>query len=110
MLEQKTNHRRSEQVSARLSPQEVEKIEQLVEAGYCLNVSDFVRMAVREKLQGIVIAEARKPSAKQAEREILAYLDEHGQAFAFDIATELGLDIDLVFSVIKRLQRRGEVA
>jgi Arc/MetJ-type ribon-helix-helix transcriptional regulator len=110
MLQQKANHKPSEQVSARLSPQENDRIERLVAAGYCLNTSDFVRMAVREKLQGLAVAEAQRPPAKEAKRQILAYLDEHGQAYASDIALDLGLDISLVFAVLKNLQERGEVA
>jgi len=106
---QRQNHRQNEQVSARLSPQETKRIEELVAAGYCLNTSDFVRMAVREKLLGLMVAQARRPATKEARREILSYLDQHAQAYASDVALDLGLDIDLVFAVLKELQQSGEV-
>ena len=68
-----------------------------------------MRIAVREKLQSFTVAQARKPRMKEAQQEILSYLEGHDQAYASDIATELGLDIDLVFAVLKTLQQTGEV-
>ncbi len=106
---QKEEPRQNEQVSARLPSHEIEKIDALVHEGYCLNTSDFVRMAVREKLQGIILAQARSPTNEEAKGEILTYLDQHGQAYGSNIALHLGLDIDLVFAVLKELQQDGEV-
>lgn len=108
MLKQESR-RQNEQVSARLSAHEIKKIEELVAAGYCLNTSDFVRMAVREKLLGLAVAKARKPSTAEARNETISYLDQHDEAYASDIALDLGLDIELVFAVLTELKRSGEV-
>jgi hypothetical protein len=46
----------SEQISSRLPPKFVSEIESLVNEGYYLSTSDFVREAVREKLKRRFIA------------------------------------------------------
>jgi predicted transcriptional regulator len=55
------------------------------------------------------LIEMRKISKKQARKEILNYLKKHKEAYASDISEELGLDLDLVFSIMKDLDREGIV-
>jgi Arc/MetJ-type ribon-helix-helix transcriptional regulator len=49
------------QAAAKLTPKEFETVEKLVKAGYYLNVSDFVRSAVRDKINE---TKRRKPIKK----------------------------------------------
>ena len=100
----------SELVSARLSPKEIEEIEKLVEEGFYMNTADFVRMAVREKLESIRTIELRdNVSVSHAKKEILGYLSTKGNAYASEISKDLKLDLDIVFSVLNELKKQGRV-
>jgi len=99
----------SELVSARLSPKELEEIEKLVEEGFYMNTADFVRTAVREKLESIQIIDVRNVSKEKAEKEIIEYLKKNKKAYPSDIADALQLDFDLVLEIIKELAKEGRV-
>ena len=99
----------SELVSARLSPKELEEIEKLVEEGFYMNTADFVRTAVREKLESIQIIDVRNVSKEKAEKEIIEYLKKNKKAYPSDIADALQLDFDLVLEIIKGLAKEGRV-
>ncbi len=74
--------------------------------GAYMNRADVVRSATREKLESVRILEIRKVRRPLARKEILDYLREHGTSYASDIAENLNLDLDLVFSIFQEL--RGE--
>ena len=99
----------SKLVSARLSPKELEEIEKLVEEGFYMNTADFVRTAVREKLESIQIIDVRNVSKEKAEKEIIEYLKKNKKAYPSDIADALQLDFDLVLEIIKELAKEGRV-
>ena len=99
----------SELVSARLSPKELKEIEKLVEEGFYMNIADFVRTAVREKLESIQIIDVRNVSKEKAEKEIIEYLKKNKKAYPSDIADALQLDFDLVLEIIKELAKEGRV-
>ena len=99
----------SDLVSARLSPKEAEAIEKLVEEGFYMNTADFVRMAVREKLESIKVIDVRNVERAQAKKEILNYAKENGRAYPSDIADALRLDFDLVLDVIRELIKEGRI-
>ena len=99
----------SELVSARLSPKELEEIEKLVEEEFYMNTADFVRTAVREKLESIQIIDVRNVSKEKAEKEIIEYLKKNKKAYPSDIADALQLDFDLVLEIIKELAKEGRV-
>ena len=99
----------SELVSARLSPKELEEIEKLVEEEFYMNTADFVRTAVREKLESIQIIDVRNVSKEKAEKEIIEYLKKNKKAYPSDIADALQLDFDLVLEIIKGLAKEGRV-
>ncbi len=111
---QKANQRvkalkESELVSARLSPKESEEIERLVEEGFFMNIADFVRTAVREKLEAIKVIDIRDVSEEKAEKEIIEYLKENEKAYPSDIADALRLDFDLVLEIVKELIKAGRL-
>jgi len=98
-----------EQVAARLTTQEIFGIDQLVDLGFFLNRSDFVRAAVREKLSSSAAHTVRDITPSQAEKEILAFLKTHPVAYPSDVASELELDLTLVMNVVQKLLKRGRV-
>lgn len=98
-----------DQISTRLSPKEVDEIERLVDKGFYMNTADFVRQAVREKLEAIEIVEVRSISKRRARQEVLDYLKRQGRCYPSDIADALKLDFGLVISVVKDLIREGRI-
>ncbi len=99
----------SDQVATRLSSKEIEEIGKLVETGFYMNTADFIRQAVREKLESIEIIEPRNIPKNKAKEEILNYMKNKGRAYPSDIADALRLDVDLVISVTKDLLKEGRV-
>lgn len=100
---------RSEHVGARLSPQEVEKLDALVEAGSFLNRSDAIRTAVRQMVSGVRIVNVRHISMSQAKQEILSFLKGKEEAYPSDMADALDLDYELVVRALRELRQSGEV-
>lgn len=98
-----------ETISAKLAAKEVEQIEKLVRAGHYLNVSDFVRAAVRDKLSEIRLVVERPTDVKEAKKEMLRYLREHGEAYPSDIAAELGLDLAVTMRATQELVQEGHM-
>ena len=105
MQQQKEN----DLVSARLSSREVEAIERLVEEGFYMNTADFVRMAVREKLESISVINVRNVSEEKAKKEVLDYLKNNKKAYPSDVADALQLDFDMVLSIVKELITEGRL-
>ena len=101
--------RGGEHVGARVSCQQVEELDALVEAGAFLNRSDAVRTPIRDMVSKVRIFEVRQVSVAAAGQEILSYLKNVGQAYPSDIADALRLDYDLVMSVFRELRQSGEV-
>ncbi len=99
----------SELVSARLSPREMEEIEKLVNEGFYMNVADFVRMSVREKLESIKVIDVRNVSKEKARNEIINYMKTNKKAYPSDIADGLNLDFDLVLEIVKELAGEGRI-
>ena len=99
----------SDLVSAILSPKEMEAIEILVGEGFFMNTADFVRMAVREKLESIKIVDARNLPKEKAQKEIIEYLKDNKKAYPSDIADALQLDFDLVLSIVKDMIKEGRL-
>lgn len=96
-------------MGARVSRQEVEKLDALVEAGAFLNRSDAVRTAIRDMVSKVRILEVRQVSVAAARQEILSYLKNVEQAYPSDIADALKLDYDLVMRAFRELRQSGEV-
>jgi Arc/MetJ-type ribon-helix-helix transcriptional regulator len=97
------------QVSARLTPKETAAIDRLVEAGFFLNRSDFLRAAAREKLGRVQILEVRDIDREKARGEILGYFIGHPDSFPSDAAAALNLDLGLVMEICRALLDSGEL-
>ncbi len=90
----------SSQISSRLPPKFVSEIESLVNEGYYLSASDFVREAVREKLEEIKEIKLRDVPLNEAKKEIYRYLLQNPDSYPYDIANELRLELSPnIFSV-----------
>ncbi len=98
-----------DQVSTRLTPHELRSIDTLVSSGFFLSRSDFVRSAIRGKLNAVRVEEIRDIPKAQAQKEILDYLDKHPGSYPSDIAAELGLDLALVMEIAQNLLMRKKV-
>ena len=99
----------SELVSARLSPKEIDAIENLVDEGFYMNTADFVRMAVRDKLESIRVIDVRNVNKETARKEVIEFLSENNKAYPSDIADSLGLDFDTVLDIVKELIEEGRI-
>jgi Arc/MetJ-type ribon-helix-helix transcriptional regulator len=96
-------------VGAKLTRNEIEQINKLVEAGFYLNLSDFIRDAVREKLQSIRVIEYRDVDYETAKREVAGYFQMKGEAYASDASTDLQIDYDLICKIMDDLEKEGRL-
>lgn len=93
----------------RLPSKQEEEIGALVKAGLYLSKGEFIREAIREKLQSIEVLKLREVSPQQAKKEILQFIAKKRNAWTSDIANELELDLDLVMSILRELRDEGKV-
>lgn len=49
----------------------------------------------------------RNVSRSKAKKEIYDYMKNHKEAYASEISEEIGIDLDIVFSVLKELNSKG---
>jgi predicted ArsR family transcriptional regulator len=62
-----------------------------------------------KKIISLKAIQIRPLSKTAARKEILDYMKKHKEAYASDISEEFGLDLDLVFTVMKELNTEGVV-
>lgn len=96
-------------VGAKLTRNEVDQINRLIEAGLYLNPSDFIREAVREKLAAIKVIEYRNVDYETAKKEVAGYFQMKGEAYASDASTDLQLDYELVCKIMDDLEKEGKM-
>jgi len=96
-------------VGAKLTRNEVDQINRLIEAGLYLNPSDFIREAVREKLAAIKVIEYRDVDYETAKKEVAGYFQMKGEAYASDASTDLQLDYELVCKIMDDLEKEGKM-
>ncbi|MFH1586537.1 MAG: hypothetical protein ABID38_01620 [Candidatus Diapherotrites archaeon] len=93
----------SKTVGTKLTHMEYEKVQNLVDAGMYLNVSDFIRDAIREKMDGIEIIKLRDIDYKTAKKEILSYFEKYNEAYTDEAANDLGIDLETAFKITGEL-------
>ncbi len=93
----------------RLTEHMERRIQQLVEEGMYTSVSEFIRDAVREKLEDIEVIDLRDISYKQAKKEILDYIKSKGRAWTSEIADDLRLDLQVVINALKELSDEEKI-
>jgi len=99
----------SKMIGTKVTSVEQEKIHNLVEVGMYLNPSDFVRDAIREKLEAIEVIKMRDVDYKTAKKEILGYYEKYSEAYPSDISLELGVDLELVYRIVNELVKEKRV-
>lgn len=96
-------------MGTKLTRNEINQINKLVEAGFYLNPSDFIREAVRDKLAAIKVIECRDVDYETAKKEVAGYFRMKGEAYASDASTDLQLDYDLVCRIMDDLEKEGQL-
>jgi Arc/MetJ-type ribon-helix-helix transcriptional regulator len=96
-------------MGTKLTRNEIDQINKLVEAGFYLNPSDFIREAVRDKLAAIKVIECRDVDYEAVKKEVAGYFKMKGEAYASDASTDLQLDYDLVCKIMDDLEKEGRL-
>lgn len=96
-------------VGAKLTSNEIDQINRLVQAGLYLNPSDFIRESVREKLAAIKVIEYSDVDYETAKKEVAGYFKMKGEAYASDASFDLKLDYDLVCKIMDDLEEEGQM-
>jgi len=97
------------QAAAKLTPKEHERIEGLVKAGYFLNISDFLRAAVRDKIEAMKPVLVRRVSLAAAKKEVHQYIKNHPGVYPDDIAEALNLDLETVMDAVGKLLEEKKI-
>ena len=92
-------------VGTKLTPEEISRIQGLIEAGMYISVSDFVREAITDKLRDIKVIKVRDVNYDEATREVLDYYRTYNEAYPHEVADALELDYDLVWKITEELKR-----
>ena len=92
-------------VGTKLTPEEISRIQGLIEAGMYISVSDFVREVIRDKLRDIKVIKVRDVNYDEATREVLDYYRTYKEAYPHEVADALELDYDLVWKITEELKR-----
>jgi len=107
---QKLLEREALQLAVRLSKADYVMVQQLVKTGLYRSSADFLREAVRDKLESLEVVSIRNVDASKVERMIEDYLVKHpGPSFASEIADALGLDYSITFKTVHKLLEEGRV-
>ena len=93
----------------RLPDMEKERVEKLVSMGYYLNGADFLRDAVRSKLQEFEFVFIKETSVSKAKKEMLQLIRNQPKLYADEIAAHLNLDIETVIHAIEELIKEKKV-
>jgi Arc/MetJ-type ribon-helix-helix transcriptional regulator len=93
----------------RLPDIERQRVEKLVRMGYYLNPADFLRDAVRSKLEEFEFAFTRKASLDTAKKEVLRLVKKQPNLYADEIAAKLNLDVETVIAAIDALIKEKRV-
>ena len=93
----------------RLPEMDKERIEKLIKSGYYVNSADFLRDAVRNKLEEFEFAFVRDVDKSKAKKEVLDCVKQNPNIYADEIAAKLDLDIETVINIIEELIKEKKV-
>lgn len=99
----------TQMLGVRLTEREKEEIKKFVEFGLYVSVSEFIRDPVRKNIASLKAVQIRNISESVAKKEILDYMKKNKESYASDISEELGIDLDMVFAILKELNTEGIV-
>ena len=96
-------------VGTKVTALESKQIQKLVKIGMYLSVSDFIRDAVRDKLEEIKVIKVREVDYKTAKKEVLGYYKEYKESYDYHVAEDLELDYELVAQIVDELEKEGRL-
>lgn len=94
-------------IATKIAAQEYKKIMNLVESGFFINASDFLREAIRDKLKEYETIDLRELPYNEAREEILSFCKKEQNFDICVIADELKLDLFFVNNIIEELIEDG---
>ena len=97
-------------VGTKLPLKELEEINNLVNAGIFLNSADFVRQAIRDKLESIKFVELKDIDYNTAKKEVLGYYQDNETAYISEVAEKLELDLETLSKIINELIKEKIIA
>ena len=96
-------------IGSNVSAWELEQIKQSISSGVYLNISDFVKDAIRDKLAAIKTIKYRDVDYETAKKEVMGYFRERGEAYPSEIEEDLQLDYRLICQIVEELKREGRL-
>lgn len=98
----------SSQVSTKVSKKEYNDIRNLVNAGFYINTSDFVRDAVRRRLAEFRETATQDSPATIELRVYEFFKNKGGSGWPDEAAAELGYSVLQVLDALERLRSKGK--
>ncbi len=96
-------------VGVRLPEIERERVSRLIEMGYYMNFGDFLRDAVRSKLNDFKFVFVKGIDTKKAKKEVLEFIKKNPNVYADEVAEELNMDLETVVKTINDLIKEKRV-
>ena len=100
-------------VGTELTMEEYNEIQELINAGMYISISDFLRDAVRDKLYSksnvAEVIKIRNVDYSEAKKEVLDYYRIYKEAFPHEVAEALELDYELVWRITEDLKKEGRL-
>lgn len=100
---------RTKAVGTELTMEEYNEIQELINAGMYISISDFLRDAVQDKLysnsNATKVIKIRNVDHSEAKKEVLDYYRRYKEAFPHEVAEDLELDYELVWRVTEDLKK-----
>jgi len=100
-------------VGTELTMEEYNEIQELINAGMYISISDFLRDAVRDKLYSksnvAEVIKLRNVDYSEAKKEVLDYYRTYKEAFPHEVAEALELDYELVWRITEDLKKEGRL-
>lgn len=107
MLTEKIGIVENKNIGTKVAFNDYKKIMKLVESGFFINSSDFLREAIRDKLREYDIIEIRDLPHDEAKKEIIEFCQKKQTFDISIIADELKLDIFFVNNIVEELIEEG---
>ena len=104
-----TKKKESKTIGTKLTKTEYEEISELVNNGIFLSGSDFVREAIREKLERIKVIKIRDIDYETAKKEVLGYYKSYKESYISEVAENLELDLELTARIVQELIKEGKL-
>ena len=104
---------RTKAVGTELTMEDYNEIQELINAGRYISISDFLRDVVRDKLynnsNAAKVIEIRNVDYSEAKREVLDFYRRYKEAFPHEVAEALELDYELVWRITEDLKKEESI-